>query len=292
MENNLVKIIGSFLLFNLMISGGLGQDFVGDYNIYYSDKLKMDMEFTWEIIKFDYEFILLPPPDQGIYPPTTTTITDSNGEVTTVVETTETAGEIVPPEISPGTLYTVKLLKDLGGLSQQMYWEDYDINQEEYFQVSFSDPDIDTSTGNFGPDGFIEPNTIRFDNGTELNFFEYRIDLIETLKGELPEDFEIGFMIEDGVFIEKTNYSSYQDVVLMESRIDVDTGILLYLSLYQNITGFVADIEMRLDQVVGIDINNFNGNGNPTLSVSLSPILVYSIIIIPIILGRIRKHVY
>ncbi|MCE7737560.1 MAG: hypothetical protein GPJ54_21905 [Candidatus Heimdallarchaeota archaeon] len=290
MKRGLMKLTGILLMFNLMISGGSGQEFVGDYNIYYSDKLKTDMGFTWEIIKFD--FILPPPPEGEIMPPSTTTITGSDGETTTVVvETTTAFDEIDIPDIKPGTLYTVKLLKDLGGLSQKMYWEDYNTNQDEYFQVSFSDPDIDTWSGNFGPEGFIEPNTIRFENGTELNFFEYRIDLIETLEGELPDDFEFGYKIENGVYFEKTNYSSYQDVVQMESQIDVDTGILLYLSLYQNITGFTSDVEMRLDHVVGIDINTFNGNGNPTLSVPLSPIFVYSIIILPIIIGRIRKQV-
>lgn len=317
MKFRIIKLVGIFLMFNLMISGVSSQEYVDDDEIFFSQKLKAGMEFTWEFVRFNFEFNDTqgdsPALDQAttsttavtstvttIPPPTTTSITVTSpvasSDDVTVTETV-TVSDPGFPEIPPGSKYTLKLLKDLGDLSQREYWDISNSDSYEYYDGSFSDPNLSDEEVFGGLDPFIFPSEIRFSNGTELNYFEYQVEERQRQLDEYSEEFtdddpfgSVEYFIQDGVAIEKIIISYENERAEFELRTDIDTGVLLYLSIIQEFEGSKVDALIVLDQSEGIDINTIIGNDDPTLSVPLSAIFIYTLILVPIVVNRIRKN--
>lgn len=303
MKYKIVKLVTIFLMFNLMVSGASGQEYVDNDEIYYSDKLKAGMEFTWEIVRFNFDFnysvdALELDQTSTTVPTATTTVSDGtttvystvSDETTTVYVTETTEYDEGPdfPDIKPGTKYTVKLLQDLGELSESSFWDDYE-DQYDYFDISFSDPNIDTTENDFGPSGFILPNTIRFENGTVLNYFEYQVGQFSNFE-EYPDDLQFVYKIEDEMFIEEMHLDSDEGTAHQQMYTDVETGVMVYISLFQNSTEASIDVEIKLDQSSGIDIDTVIANDDPTLSVPFSAVFIYTLILVPIVVNRIRKN--
>lgn len=303
MKIKVYKLIVTMIALNLLLTGASGQEYIDSDELYYSDKLKAGMEFTWEIVRFNFNFnytdesleldqasTTVPPATSIVLDETTTVYSTVSDETTTVyvTETTEYDEGSDFPEIKPGTKYTVKLLQDLGGLSEDRFWDDYE-NQDDYFDYSFSDPDIDTSEEDFGPSGFILPNTIRFENGTVLNYFEYQVDQFSNFEEEYPDDLQFVYKIEDKMFIEETHLDSDEGSIHQQMYTDVETGVLVYISLFQNSTEANIDVEVKLEQSSGIDIDTVIANDDPTLSVPFSAIFVYTLILTPVVVSRFRK---
>ncbi|MCE7737563.1 MAG: hypothetical protein GPJ54_21920 [Candidatus Heimdallarchaeota archaeon] len=316
MKNNFAKFIGIFIMINLMISGVSSQEYVNDDDIYYSQKLKAGMEFTWEFVRFNFELNNTqgdsPALDQASTSTTavTSSVIDETSTITITATTTspvtssddvtvtetETVSDQEFPEIPPGSKYTLKLLKDLGDLSQEEYWDTYETDVNEYYDGSFNDPNLNDEEFFGGLDPFIFPSEIRFSNGTELNYFQYSIEERQRQMEEYSEDYTDDspfgseeYYIQDGIAIEKIDFSEENMTFIVEQRADIDTGVLLYLSLVQEFDELKVDLLIVLDQTEGIDIDTVIANDDPTLSVPISAIFVYTLILIPIIVNRIRK---
>ena len=168
------KIILSVILLVILINPVNGQDYnYEERNYMFSEHLKEGMEFTWEFKKYS---VNLNDSSIGFDQVTSTTYANVTEEYTTVSTTTTTTEEHYPvetvtettevyieypefPEVPIGTLYTVKLLKDLANLTEDYFYYDYDNEYEnrykEYFDISVSMGDPDPIISFFSVDGFL-----------------------------------------------------------------------------------------------------------------------------------------
>jgi hypothetical protein len=299
-------------MLSLLITGVSGQDYVDSDEIYFSDELKAGMEFTWEITRFNFEFNVTENDGLGLDQSTTTTVVESSSSVdeTSTVTISETTTETTSydetsvtvtedpgpifPDIKPGTKYTIKLLHDFGELSEEDYWNLYGSDTNEYYESSYSDPDLDEEI--FGLDLFISPADVRMSNGTELNFFDYSIEMRERDKLKYPDDYEDDelrneeYYIDGGIAFQKINFVEGGEKLIVDQRYDVETGILLYINAIQEMDGIKADILISLDHTDGININTRVGNDDLTLDVPLSAIFVYILLLLPIVVNKFGKR--
>ncbi len=278
----------------------------------FSDQIKAGMEFQWVLSKFSFESttpavelnqesnITSPRPETTTYSTEYSTITDTHSEdySTTVYVTEETYNEPDFSTIHPGLKINVKILKDLVDLEIDEYYDYFyepSSESETYMEMSFSEGETEEMQWFIPIFILITPNTVVFENGTRMSSYQYDHDQYLKFREEYsdfdddyPETTELS--IVDGVAIRKTShtYSGDERTSYNEFRYDIPTGILVYV--YVRETGAdLEDIELeiKLDQSTGIDIKI--ANDDPTLSVPISAIFVYTLILIPIIVNRIRK---
>ncbi|MFV2016420.1 MAG: hypothetical protein ACC656_13395, partial [Candidatus Heimdallarchaeota archaeon] len=75
-----------------------------------------------------------------------------------------------------------------------------------------------------------------------------------------------------------------------EIQYDIDTGLLVYVYGESTDEYVSYEIEIKLKDSKGININELVANDDPTLSVPFSAIFVYTLILLPIVVNKIRKN--
>lgn len=316
------------LLFSVMIiclfagsTFAQSDDYYYETEIKYSDKLKAGMEFTWEISKYN---IQIPSEKLGLDQATTTvtsttavtsyvtttpptessTTVYTSYETTTVTTTwddsTTTYSEenYYPefPDIKAGTTITIKLLRDLSNLTEYDYnddYEDYQTYVDEFFEMSYSAGTEEEMKDFISAEALINPNTVVFENGTVMNLFELQVLEYQRYQDEYEdEEYSSTLEIKDGIAIQTQSFSDpdYNESSSLNLQFDIETGLLVYV--HSELVGEDLHflIELKLKSSEGLDINNLVANDDPTLSVPISAIFVYTLILIPIIVSRIRKN--
>ncbi|MCE7737562.1 MAG: hypothetical protein GPJ54_21915 [Candidatus Heimdallarchaeota archaeon] len=294
-------------------------DYYYESEIKYSDKLKAGMEFTWEISKYSVEIpsdklgldqaatTVTSTVDETTYvtttaPPETSTTVYTSYETTTWDDsTTTTYTEDISypnfPDIAVGTTITIKLLKDLSNFTQYYFtdnsdYDDYQTYVDSFFEMSYS-AGTQEEMKNFIPaEALIGPNTVVFENGTVMNLFELQVLEYERYQDEYEdEDSSSTFEVKDGIAIQTESYNDpdRNETSSLNIQYDIDTGLLVYVysELRESDTHF--EIEVKLQSSEGLDVNNLVANDDPTLSVPISAIYVYTLILVPIVVNRIRK---
>ncbi len=301
------RLLLSFLIIGLLITNVRAQD---DYynqisTIRYSDNLVAGMEFTWEISKYNIDINDTFASQTGSYEYTETYTavyeTTISGAVTTITETqtityTEENSSPELPEIAAGVTITVALLKDLTNLTNNYVSVDYNYDYDDYqsylnsfFEFSYTGATEEQMEDFIPIELLIRPNTLVFENGTEANYFEFQIEQFENYEDEYG-DSEEGSIVNGVHIIKQNDTDSNNDFSnFIEFRTDVDTGVLLYIYAQTHDQFGDFEIEIKLSETKGIQIDNLVVNNDPTLSVPISAIFVYTLILIPIIVNRIRK---
>lgn len=314
MGSHTKKIFISLLMISFLINPVKAQDYsYDDPALKFSDRLKEGMEFTWQFKKYSVDFnesninfdqiTSTVYATTSVYPSETTAYSD---EYTTPVETTTVTEEVyieVPefPEVPVGALYTIKLLKDLANLTEEVFYnnyeDDYDDStsyyNEEYFDISVSNGDYNKIVPFFGVSGFIMPTVLEYENGTRLNSIEeqYKEELkwqeeySETYSDEYDYDLEYPeISLVDGVYSMKLAYSVEDNTINTIQRTHVNTGVLLYVYVFADTPEVKYEIEVELYDPKDLD----NLEPNETLALPISAVFVYTLILIPIIINKIK----
>lgn len=309
------KIFLTITIISMLIFPVIAQDddyYYPDPTREFSDQIKAGMEFQWVLSKFTYEepssalglnqeskVTTVPPETTTYYTTTATTSAFSDEYTETVYVTEETINEPDFSTIKPGLKIKVKILKDLADLGIDEYYEYFyepSSESEAYMEMSFSQGETEEMQWFIPIFILITPNTVVFENGTRMSSYQYDHDQYLKFREEYsdfdddyPETTE--FSIEDGVAIRKTSYTDSEDgeTSYIEFRYDIATGILVYVNVTETGAGQEdIELEIKLEQSTGIDIKV--ANDDPTLSVPISAIFVYTLILIPIVVNRRRKH--
>lgn len=307
-----LHLVYTVLFISLLAGSAIAQDdYYYNSDIRYSDQLVAGMEFTWEISKYNIETPSVP---LGLAQASTSTVTTTQttfATSTTAVETitvSETYSEeqVYPdfPDIKSGTTITVKLLKNLANLTGYDYpeydtYEDYQKYLEEFFEISYS-AGSEEEMENFMPvDALISPNTIVFENGTlknlyEVQYLEYQQYQASTDNSDFGDEngYSGTFEIRDGIAYRTAKFEDTENNFsnFFEIQYDIDTGLLVYV-YGQNADDYVNfEIEIKLKDSKGININELVANDDPTLSVPFSVTFVYALILLPIVVNKVRKN--
>ncbi|OLS23432.1 MAG: hypothetical protein HeimC2_26360 [Candidatus Heimdallarchaeota archaeon LC_2] len=300
MSSKLIRIIFTFVLLSILITSASGQDNYYEDPIYgFSERLKEGVEITWIIPQYS---ILMPEFNESEQTTIYTgydeyTSTNENGDEvveTITYEYTEENYYYEYPDIPVNTLLEVIILKDLAKKTNSYYYSDFYDDSHEYFDMSVSKGNESEIIEFLSPDLLFRPSVLEFENGTVLNAIEYEYEQQqkyiedETFDGPNPEEFYLDFSIKDGVYIEKTNFSFENETNKLEMRVDVETGVLLYVYALSEGLDFRFEIEMKLHESAGINLNN--AGPNEELSLPLSPFFVYALLIVPIIVSKFRRN--
>ncbi|OLS23434.1 MAG: hypothetical protein HeimC2_26380 [Candidatus Heimdallarchaeota archaeon LC_2] len=302
------NIIMSVILFSTLITSASGQDYYyGDTKYLFSEHLKAGMEFTWEFKKFSFEFInsslgfnqvTSTASETVTEEQTTLTVTDAPSSQTTTETSEEYYFEFPEiPDVPVGTLYTIKLLKDIGNLTDDYIYSEFDDEMnyyKEYFDISISSGNAETLIPFFGINGFIYTSVIEYDNGTRANQFEvqyqeemkwreeYSDAFNDSNVGSVPE-----FSIVDGVYIESMQFVDGNITISTSQRTDIETGILLSVTGSISLPQYLYEVDVELYETKGIDLNNLDRG--ETLALPISTIFVYTLFVIPIIINKLKS---
>lgn len=249
----------------------------------YSDKLVTGVEFTWEISKLKMDLN-----------PDATLSDDDNIE-----------------DIRAGMSMTIKIIQDLSNFNLTDFYvflsnrtaddyEDYLAFTEsyyaDYFEISYSEGDEEAMKGFLPLQILISQNTIEYPNGTVFNTYELAYEQFQqsedTYFDELEEyGISSTYEINDGIAIQKQQIDDKENgnSGSSEVRFNIDTGVLIYLNSDSQNEDGDFEIEFRLKNSKGININTVIANDDPTLSVPFSASFVFALLLIPIISRKIRK---
>ncbi|MHA2031621.1 MAG: hypothetical protein ACW99A_16455 [Candidatus Kariarchaeaceae archaeon] len=305
-----ISILSTFLLL-ILIAPTSAQDEYYDYpRSKYSGQLKAGMEFEWVLSKYD----LVTSEEQLGVNQMTTTETSTYSDTTTstyqetvtvsVVTVTEDGSEF--PDVASGTTIRIKLLQDLDDAPEELQYDYYDESDEsivdDYFDITYSQGTYDEMRWFIPLSILITPNEMLWDNGTSVNLFRYQYDEYikyqEEYSNEYSDEYDdysssASFELSGGLAIEKRSlsegngtFSSY-----VEFRYDIDTGLLVYVYADVKEYGYDVELEIRLTQSTGIEIDDIKGDQDPTLDIPISAIFVYTLLALPIITNKFRKRI-
>lgn len=299
MRTQLIRLFILTFTLSILITSVGAQNYNNEDPTYrFSEHLKEGQEFTWIFSQYSIQY------PEGNYSTETEhtyydeyTYTDENGnevvEIYTSVEVDDNFYDY--PVIPQDTLYTVKLLKDLGNLTSNYYYDFYE-ESDEFFEVTLSDPNVIFDRDFLPPDALFRPTVIEFENGSTFNSIEleyeeqsrYMEEYSDDYTDSSSEDFNFEIFLENGIYTVKTQDTYRNETTTVEMRTDVDTGVTVYI--YALIVGLDSqfEIEFSLYETVGIDLGN--PSPNEELTLPLSPFFVYALLAVPIIVSKFRKQ--
>ncbi|MCE7737564.1 MAG: hypothetical protein GPJ54_21925, partial [Candidatus Heimdallarchaeota archaeon] len=241
----------------------------------YSDQLVTGVEFTWEISKLKMELN------------SDATLSDDDSL----------------EDIRAGMSMTVKIIQDLSNFNLtdfyaalanntndgiDNYFSFFEIYYADYFEISYSEDDEEAMKGFLPIQILISQNTIEYPNGTVINTYELAYEQFQQREDTYFDELEEAgisstYEIKGGIAIQKQQFDQTEDGFsgISETRFDIDSGVLIYLNSNVQDEDGDFELEFRLKNSKGIEINTIVPNDDPTLSIPFSATFVFALLLIP-----------